>query len=99
MTMMDVKLSEAMLLWNPGTNQVRVVDHPPKDKYFEYQCSALACYASFRMLNIKEQTLMLFIDAYTLVVRDGVNPKAVHNALLCIPEYRKCIPDDMQDPF
>jgi hypothetical protein len=39
--------------------------------------------------------MMLFIDFHTLTVRDGIDPKAAHEAFLAIDEYRQRISHDI----
>lgn len=41
-----------------------------------------------------KQLLAMFILFNTIVVRDGLNPKKVHEAFLTIDEYRKTISPD-----
>jgi hypothetical protein len=48
-----------------------------------------------RGLQGSESILQLFLDFHTLVVRDGIDPKAAYEAFLAIDEYRQRISHDI----
>jgi hypothetical protein len=54
-----------------------------------------SCGAVDRRYPSPENLMMLFIDFHTLVVRDGIDPKAAHEAFLAIDEYRQRISYDI----
>jgi hypothetical protein len=53
-----------------------------------------ACYADRHKMPEWQRIAMLFIDFHTIVVRDGIDTQAAHEAFLAIDEYRwKISPD------
>ena len=54
-----------------------------------------ACYLSVQKSNFEARKCRVFIDALTLIVRDGCDPQKVHAALLGLDEYVDGLPDDM----
>lgn len=95
-----MKVKEAMLVYNPGTDEAAVLPWPDYDHLSRgYRYSNLACCSDFKALKKTESELLMFVEAYEAIVRDGVDPKAIHNAMLAIDEYRKWIAFDMQRPF
>jgi len=40
--------------------------------------------------------LQLYIEAWHIVIRDGVDPAAVHAALNVIPEYRDTLTEEIE---
>ena len=44
------------------------------------------------------QTLRVFLNFHTLVVRDGIDPLVAHQAFLAIDEYRESIAPDIPQP-
>lgn len=95
-----MKLKEAMLVYNPGTAQVDVVPWPDRDRRSrDYRYSFLACFLDFHKCSPQMRKMLLFVTALQAVVRDEVDPKALHNALLKVDEYRRHIALDMQRPM
>jgi hypothetical protein len=45
-----------------------------------------------------QSALRLFIEFHTLVVRDGIDPQAAHEAFLAVDEYRDLISPDCPTP-
>jgi hypothetical protein len=89
-----------MLVWNPDSDQVTVVSWPDYGRVSRgYRMSCLACNSTTRSLNPAQRKGMAFIEAIHLIVRDNVCPKAVHNAMLDIKEYRDGCSEDMQRKF
>jgi hypothetical protein len=43
----------------------------------------------------KQRLLKLYIEAWHIVCRDGLNPKDVHEAFMVIPEYRESLSGEM----
>ena len=52
--------------------------------------------SALRTLTGEARVARLFIDFQTLVVRDGLDPQAVHRAFLAIDEYRFRIAPDTE---
>jgi len=95
-----MKVKEAMLVYNPGTDQVTVVPWPDYEHLSRgYLCSELACFRDFKELKKTMQKMVMFVTAYQAIVREEVDPKAMHNAMLSIDEYREHIAPDMQRPL
>lgn len=46
--------------------------------------------------TVAESKLRMLIQAWHLVLRDGVNPKNVHRALSAVPAYREMLSDDFK---
>jgi hypothetical protein len=86
----------AMLVWNPGTSEVLVGPWPDRSGWSKpYKMSSGACYKIRAGKSKQYYKMMAFIDAMHLIVRDKVDPIAVHNAMLSIDEYRDGCSDDM----
>lgn len=88
-----MKLLDAGIGWNPGTNQIGVGPWPDltgwSDRYaFTNGAGAPA------QKTADLQLLMLFITFNTIVVRDRVDLDNVHRAFLTIDEYRQRISPD-----
>lgn len=82
-----------MLLWNPGTDQVTLMPLGEDDR--RYESSSLAAYAPVREMSFEERKTFAFVTAMHLIIRDKVDPMALHQALLGLPEYRDGCADDM----
>jgi hypothetical protein len=103
----DVPLKSAMIAWNslhdgyfgiPG--RVMVIPWPDRGccDFFKLANTVGACsgwrgMGSFtgKRLNESQMLLQLYIEAWHIVCRDGVNPEAMHSALMAIPEYRETL--------
>lgn len=90
----------AMLCWNPESSEVALVPWPDrKGAGDKYACSTLACNfsgaGSTHHRTVEERKLIVFIEAMHLIIRDKVDPMAVHNALLDLDEYLDGCADDM----
>jgi len=91
-----VDATNAMLCWNPNSDQVLVVPWPDKAGHASgYEREALAAYKEVREMTFEQRKAHIFIEAMHLIVRDHVNPIAVHQALLGLDEYRKDCAEDM----
>lgn len=97
---MEVALADALLLWNPGLNgnspafAVRPIGHPDYDQ-FSYKVGA--CFTSWRKMakeNPGALKLKAMIHIWHVVDFYGVPAQMVHEAMLCIPEYRDMLADD-----
>ena len=89
--------TNAMLCWNPGTDQVALVPWPDHTRLSSrYRMSTLACCAHFDGKSFEQRKCLVYITAMHLVVRDGVDPQAVHRALLELDEYRDGCANDMR---
>lgn len=93
----DIPLKKAMLAWNPNNKyafgepgKVMVIPHPDKGycDHFKLVCTVGACMGGWDKITRTERLAHLFIEAWFIVCRDNVSPKAMHDALMVIPEYR-----------
>ena len=57
--------------------------------------SALACHSEVRKMTLEQRKAHVYILAMHLIVRDNVDPIAVHRALLELDEYRAGCSTDM----
>ncbi len=71
---------------------VKVGKWPDKNGWSDqYLMTIGACYSERRKMSKHELEKMMFIDFHTLVVKDGFDPKILHQEFLKIDEYRKLI--------
>ncbi|GJD89242.1 MULTISPECIES: hypothetical protein [Methylobacterium] len=61
-----------------------------------YMMRAGASSSALQAMSEEARIARLFIDFQTLVVRDGLDPQAVHRAFLAIDEYRFRIAPDTE---
>jgi hypothetical protein len=94
----DIPLKNALIAWNtqwevepwqPG--KVVVIPYPDHRDH----CSRLklanttgACWVQWGEMTNTQRLCKLFIEAWHMVCRDGVEPKTIHEAFSVIPEYR-----------
>ncbi len=91
-----IPAKQAMLCWNPGTDQVVVVPWPDTaGRSSGHLSTGLSCYEAFRKAGPTAMRAGIFVEAMHLIVRDRCEPLAVHRALLRIPEYVDCCASDM----
>lgn len=97
-----MKLAEALIAWNPGTDQVRVgpllrdgaedwTAHPQR-----FGMTGGAAYTEVRKMQGIEARHYAMSEFIGLVVRDGVDLAAAHRAFCAIDEYRAAIPCDVE---
>lgn len=101
-----MKHVEAIIAWTPSrwahlrpdtAGQVAVLRSPDADgaaKRFVMRAGARS--PALHDLSEEGRIARLFIDFQTLVVRDGLDPQAVHRAFLAIDEYRFRIAPDTE---
>ena len=88
-----MKLLDAGIGWNPGTDQVEVGPWPDRTGWsYRYDYTNGAGAPAQQTADL--QILMLFITFNTMVVRDQVDPQSAHRAFLAIDEYRQRISPD-----
>lgn len=101
-----MKQSEAIIAWTPArwaelrpdtAGQVAVVPVPdPEGAAKRFLMRSGAGSSALHALTGEARIARLFIDFQTLVVRDGLDPQAVHKAFLAIDEYRFRIAPDTE---
>ena len=76
---MDVQLSRKGDLW----------------RQLKLSNSTGAVFSEWSNYTKKERLLKLYIEAWHIICRDGLNPKDVHEAFMVIPEYRQTMSGEM----
>lgn len=90
----DIPLSEAMLVWTAG-EKVGVVPHPDRRRLSDdFRSSVGACFSNWREKSERDRRLLIMVEAWHVTAFYDIPSKAVHEALLCIPEYRDMLADD-----
>jgi hypothetical protein len=101
--MQNIHLNEAVLTWEPTGNEVPgaalVVPHPELHKHNNSASMTFgACNAHFRSAPKEKKLLLLYIAAWQAVIRDGVCPQNMHEALCAIPEFKETLAEDVPTP-
>ena len=86
---------DSLLLWSPKTGESKVVPRGHGKKYPHLGSSSLGCYARVRDADFETRKTFVFIEAMHLIIRDGVDPKQLHNELMKLEEYRDGCSCDM----
>lgn len=88
---------DVILVWDRGTDhRVRLIPYPDITGLSDnYDMCALACYSHVHDMTFEQRKQMVFIKAMHLIIRDKVNPNAVHRVLSGLAEYRDEFTDDM----
>lgn len=95
---MEIPIEKAMILWNPKNEGggIKVIRNPERSREFRHlHCSAGACYAYWAGMTTEQRKTKLLIEAWHIAVRDGLDPKEIHEALMVVPEYREMLSGDM----
>ena len=97
--MSDVKIQNAVLLWDSGFGDetprfaVRPLGHRDYDRF---QHSVGACFADWqRTENVERLKLQLMVEVWHAIAFYGVPVDLVKPELLRIPEYRDMLADDV----
>lgn len=98
----DIALETAQIIWNwdgdlDGRPPVKVMAIGDKDEP-NYFSSWGACHQEFNDADAEGKLLLLYRQFHWMVLVDGVEPEALHDALLVIPEYRASLYPDL-DPL
>ena len=94
-----MKAKECMFAWNSNSNEIEVGPWPAKTRWSaRYAKTGGATYSYVQEMSHKELIGYLFIEAVHLIIRDNVNPLAVHNAFYQIDEYRDGLASDVPKP-
>lgn len=101
-----MKQIEAIIAWTPvrwaelrPETAVQIVVLPAPDTEGaarRFMMRAGASSSALQALSEEARIARLFIDFQTIVVRDGLDPQAVHKAFLAIDEYRFRIAPDTE---
>ncbi|WP_347269947.1 hypothetical protein [Rhizorhabdus histidinilytica] len=102
-TIGDVPLAVAMVVWNTADRGggAAVVRHPDRVglgrdyRRSDGACTRIDADRLWADLGSTEQFARLMNIAWQAVVRDGVDPQDMHEALLAVPEFRSLMPRGM----
>ena len=95
-----MKLKKCMFAWNSNSNEVEVGPWPDISGWsLKYTMTAGATWVHVRDLTHDQCIRYLYVEAMHLIVRDKVDPMAVHNAFYIIDEYRDGLAVDMPKPL
>lgn len=91
-----MNIDQADVIWTPGTNLCRVELRLSgwRRTYGDRWMHANSWGGVGQHTGGDNELLAMFVLFNTIVVRDGVDPQAAHNAFLAIDEYRKTISPD-----
>jgi hypothetical protein len=90
----DVALEHAMIAWNPlpyGDGRIAIIPHPDNDGWTDHlklSDTTGACWNYWGEMSNEDRLGRLFMEGWIIVCRDGLDPKAIHEAFMVIPEYR-----------
>lgn len=96
----DVRLCDALLLWNAGLNAqrpafaVRPLGHPDADRY-AYRSGA--CVAEWQEFAQRPEPALLakaMVELWHIVAFSDVPVEMVHAEMLRVPEYRDMLAND-----
>jgi len=81
--------SNTMLCYSDNSDQVALVPWPDYSGLSDpFDKTTLACRGSIQAAPFEQRKALVFITAMQAIVRDGVDPMALHKALLGLDEYR-----------
>lgn len=84
-----------MFAWTPETNQIKVGEWPDKNKWSKpYKMTGGFCFFEVHDMTPEQLKTYLFIEAYHMIVRDGVCPEAVHNEMIKIEAFKDGLAED-----
>jgi hypothetical protein len=82
-----MKLKEAMYAWNTKTGEVEVGPWPDTTLWSQkYRSTGGACNDDVHEMSPLELSHCVYRDAMKLIIRDGIDPFAVHREFLKIDE-------------
>ena len=87
-----------MLCWRPHTADAMLVPWPDRLHASRGYYAVLACMAEVQRANFEKRKALVFIEAMHAIIRDGVDPAAVHRALWPLDEYRAGLSPDVPAP-
>jgi hypothetical protein len=94
---MRINATNHMLCWNTDSADVKLVPWPDtKGISRAYDMSGLACYKDIRGMTFEQRKIAIFVEAMCLIIRDHVNPSALHKELYKLEEYKDALPDDLR---
>lgn len=90
------RYKEVMLAYNANGDDVEVNHHP--DTYGwtrKYKACVGGAYTAYQKMPWEQVKLHALIDVVTAIIREGVDPKALHREMLKVDEYRDAFVDDV----
>jgi hypothetical protein len=98
-----MELVDAVVAWTPPFwaaqtetgGQVRVGPLKHSNWKRAFTMTDGAVFTNWRGLPKLERELLMFVIFNQIVIRDGIDPKAAHNAFFEIDEYRRLIARDV----
>lgn len=97
-----MKAENTTIAWTPAwtdspkteetRGQVILAPVPPRSAIDGF---AQWVYAANRQQSAEAQIAQVFVHFHTMVVRDGVDPKVAHDALIKIDEFREAVSPDI----
>lgn len=95
----DVSLSEALIFWEADVEPpVRVLRLGMDDR--RYSNSQGSCTSPWELMSSAWRLTRLLALFHEITVAEKIEPARVHEAFLCIPEYRQAIcPDTIPERF
>lgn len=91
-----IDVNKAVYCWEPKTGKADVVSFPMGRDVYPNWSTAGAVLTDYTKLNTERQKFMLLIEAWQSVVRDGIDPKQAHAALLKVKGMSGLFADDCQ---
>jgi len=91
-----MKAKESIIAWNQNSDQVEVGPWPDRTGWSKsYAMTGGAGCANVQDMSHDQLKAYLFIEAMHMIIRDKVDPFAVHRALLKLDVYRDGLAEDM----
>jgi hypothetical protein len=93
----DIPIKHAMIAWNSkrhGDGRIVVVLHPDRTRMCDklsLSSTTGACNSGWERMTKEQRLLNLFMEAWWIVLNNGLDPKDVHAAFMVIPEYRELL--------
>lgn len=91
-----IELSKAIYCWDQQTGNADVVSFPMSPNQHRFWSTAGAVFSYWKTLKPAERRTMLLVEAWQSVVRDGVDPKQAHRALLKVEGMADMFAQDCQ---
>lgn len=95
----DIPLAHAMVAWTPKRDSsqhfrpgaIQIIEHPDERDSCQrlgLSCALAACCYPWGGMDTAWQLKELLAIGWLVIFDDGLDPQAVHQAFLVIPEYR-----------
>lgn len=105
--MIIMRLKDSMVMWKPDSSNIKVMSRDVylaevQDNNIRQSYRKLYPYwfsgrnSKYKGLSALKSKMMIYIEAIHIIVRDKVDPDAVHKEFLNIDEYVDGLADDMK---